>query len=313
MVLAARATGQFGPLTPLIPLGFLATAVRRPRYALLTGIAFAITCFFAASYVNADIGRYFLVPWLFAWTWLAVLGAFVATVVANVATGTRIYWRRHPTPTLPSGRVGRGDRVRRRAGATHAGRCPGPVSGREREPRRSRRRLGRPCPGDHGAQRDHRELVEPLHAAMVCTARRGSTHGREDRRRQDDPRRRTGRHLHGDRGRISGSAPSTSSATTRTRSTRLGRRYELEFVDGGVSARSLTRVLGLQGCRRVTATAAPATDPGTAPRRPGRAPVVLLSGPQRGGQPGRPRRGGPRRPADPRRHVRDHRRQRRLT
>ena len=31
-----------------------ATAIRRPRYALLTGTAVAITCFFAASYVNAD-------------------------------------------------------------------------------------------------------------------------------------------------------------------------------------------------------------------------------------------------------------------
>ena len=37
-------------------------SVRRPRYALLTGIAAVITCFFAASYVNADIGRYYLVP-----------------------------------------------------------------------------------------------------------------------------------------------------------------------------------------------------------------------------------------------------------
>ena len=78
-----RATGQFGPLTPLIPLGFVATVVRRPRYALLTGIAAVITWFFAASYVNADIGRYYLVPWLMAWTWLAILGAFVATVIAN--------------------------------------------------------------------------------------------------------------------------------------------------------------------------------------------------------------------------------------
>ena len=32
-----------------------------------------ITCFFAASYVNADIGRYYLGPVLIAWTWLAIL------------------------------------------------------------------------------------------------------------------------------------------------------------------------------------------------------------------------------------------------
>jgi len=85
--LVTRAVGEFGPLTPLIPLGFLATAVRRPRYALLTGTAAAITCFFAASYVNADIGRYYLVPWLVAWTWLAILGSLVAIAVANLLAG----------------------------------------------------------------------------------------------------------------------------------------------------------------------------------------------------------------------------------
>ena len=47
------------------------------------------------------------------------------------------------------------------------------------------------------------------------------------------------------------------------------------------------------------------------PARP-RAPVVLLSGPQRGGQPRRARRRGARDAADPRRHLRDHRRRRRL-
>jgi len=89
LTLGVRATGQFGPLTPLIPLAFVATIVRRPRYALLTGSAAAITWFFAASYVNADIGRYYLVPWLIAWTWLALLGAFIATVIANAITRSR--------------------------------------------------------------------------------------------------------------------------------------------------------------------------------------------------------------------------------
>jgi hypothetical protein len=89
VAVVTRAAVQFGPLTPLIPLGFLATVVRRPRYALLTGSAAVITCFFASSYVNADIGRYYLVPWLVAWTWLAILGAVVASVVANLVTGGR--------------------------------------------------------------------------------------------------------------------------------------------------------------------------------------------------------------------------------
>ncbi len=80
--LVTRTWTQFGILAPLIPVGFLATAFRRPRYALLTGTAAVITCFFAASYVNADINRYYLVPALMAWTWLAVLAAAVVEVVA---------------------------------------------------------------------------------------------------------------------------------------------------------------------------------------------------------------------------------------
>ena len=73
--LLARTVSQFGILAPLIPIAFVATALRRPRYALLTGSAAAITCFFAASYVNADINRYYLGPALMAWTWLAILAA----------------------------------------------------------------------------------------------------------------------------------------------------------------------------------------------------------------------------------------------
>jgi hypothetical protein len=71
--LVERTVAQFGPLAPLIPVGFVATAVRRRRYALLTGSAALITCFVAASYENADIGRYYLGPVLMAWTWLAIL------------------------------------------------------------------------------------------------------------------------------------------------------------------------------------------------------------------------------------------------
>ncbi len=77
---------QFGPLAPLIPFGLLATAVRRPRYALLTASALALTCFFAASYANADIGRYYLGPGLIAWTWLAIL----AGVAADLVTAARV-------------------------------------------------------------------------------------------------------------------------------------------------------------------------------------------------------------------------------
>ncbi len=86
--LVERTVAQFGPLAPLIPIGLAATVVRRPRYALLTLTALALTCFFAASYENADIGRYYLGPVLIAWTWLAVL-AGVAVELLAVALGER--------------------------------------------------------------------------------------------------------------------------------------------------------------------------------------------------------------------------------
>jgi hypothetical protein len=63
------------------------TAIRRPPYALLTGSALAITCFFNAAYVNADIERYYLGPALIAWTWLAILaGTVIDLVVAGLAS-----------------------------------------------------------------------------------------------------------------------------------------------------------------------------------------------------------------------------------
>jgi len=79
------AWSQFGVLALLIPFGFIATVMRHPRYALLTGSAALITCFFAASYVNADISRYYLGPALMAWTWLAILAAVVVDLLAGLA------------------------------------------------------------------------------------------------------------------------------------------------------------------------------------------------------------------------------------
>jgi Protein of unknown function (DUF2723) len=65
---------QLGPLAVLVPFGYVAAAVRHPRYALLTGVTFLITVWFASSYVNAEIGRYYLGPALMAVTWVAILG-----------------------------------------------------------------------------------------------------------------------------------------------------------------------------------------------------------------------------------------------
>ncbi|MEA2632732.1 MAG: hypothetical protein QOE66_2951 [Chloroflexota bacterium] len=84
--LVGRTAAQFGILAPLIPVAFLVTALRRPRYGLLTGSAVAITCFFSASYVNADINRYYLGPALMAWTWVAILAAAVVEPLRRVAS-----------------------------------------------------------------------------------------------------------------------------------------------------------------------------------------------------------------------------------
>ena len=85
--LARIATDQFGLLVALIPAAFLLTAVRRPRYALLTAAWLVITCWFAVSYTNADIERYYLGPILIVVSWLAVaagvlLGAAAAQLPA---------------------------------------------------------------------------------------------------------------------------------------------------------------------------------------------------------------------------------------
>ena len=87
--LVSLTVSQFGPLAPLIPVGFVAAVLRRPRYALLSGLAVAITCFFAASYVNADINRYYLGPILFAWTWLAILAGMAAEALMVTLTDRR--------------------------------------------------------------------------------------------------------------------------------------------------------------------------------------------------------------------------------
>ena len=137
--LVDRAVAQFGPLAPLIPIGFVATVMRRPRYALLTAIALAVTCFFAASYVNADIGRYYLGPVLIAWTWLADPGR-----------------RRARAADRPPRRAGPGPAARARPGLGRGGRpswsprrcsprpCwPSPPGSRPW----TRARIGRPPPG----------------------------------------------------------------------------------------------------------------------------------------------------------------------
>lgn len=96
-MLLTRTEHEFGFLSLLIPFGFVATAVQRWRYALLTGIALGLTVFFAASYDNAAIERYYLGPILIAWTWLAMLVAGAVRLLTRgraAAPGTPMEWLR---------------------------------------------------------------------------------------------------------------------------------------------------------------------------------------------------------------------------
>ncbi len=85
--IANALSAQFGPLLPLLIVAFAVTAIARPRYALLTAPAAALTVVFAASYVNADIERYYLGPVLIGWTWLAVASAAVLDAVSIPTLG----------------------------------------------------------------------------------------------------------------------------------------------------------------------------------------------------------------------------------
>ncbi len=73
--LVKRTVTEFGWLSALIPLAFVATVIKQRPYAVLSGLALFGTVFFAASYINADISRYYLGPVFIAWTWLAILAA----------------------------------------------------------------------------------------------------------------------------------------------------------------------------------------------------------------------------------------------
>ena len=83
MDLARFAGAQLGVLAWLVPPAFVLTAARFPRYALLSGVATATTCLFAASYTNANIGRYYLGPALFAWSWLAIAAGIIIEAVLS--------------------------------------------------------------------------------------------------------------------------------------------------------------------------------------------------------------------------------------
>lgn len=88
--LVAMAVTQFGPLAALVIAAFVVTAIRRPRYALLSGATLAITCFFNSVYPDGAIDRYYIGPAVIAWTWLAVFGATAVEILTgDDGTGRR--------------------------------------------------------------------------------------------------------------------------------------------------------------------------------------------------------------------------------
>lgn len=93
----AYAGGQLGLLAFAVVPAFVVTIVRVPRYALLSGSAMLVTLWFDMSYLNADIGRYYLGPALWAWTWLGVLAA---SIVDGLVLLARLLWKRRAGPSF---------------------------------------------------------------------------------------------------------------------------------------------------------------------------------------------------------------------
>ncbi|HZM73010.1 MAG TPA: DUF2723 domain-containing protein [Candidatus Polarisedimenticolia bacterium] len=86
--LAELGLRQLGSLAYAVPIAFVVTAARLPRFALLTGSAFLITVLFNAAYSNADLGRYYLGPVLLTWLWIGVLAATVVDRAMAMADRT---------------------------------------------------------------------------------------------------------------------------------------------------------------------------------------------------------------------------------
>jgi hypothetical protein len=87
-------TGWLGPLAVVAAIGLVSSLVRRPRYLLLSGLSALVTCVFAASYANADIERYYLLPLMIAFTW-AGLALADAVALFGWAVGQ---WQRRYAP-----------------------------------------------------------------------------------------------------------------------------------------------------------------------------------------------------------------------
>jgi len=78
---------QLGILAVAVPAAFLLTALRRPRFALLTATWLVVICWFAASYTNAAIDRYYLGPVLIVIAWLGVASGLLVEAIVPGGDG----------------------------------------------------------------------------------------------------------------------------------------------------------------------------------------------------------------------------------
>jgi hypothetical protein len=85
LVISALAA-WLGPLSFVAAAGVGSSLIRRPRFVLLAGVAAVTVCWFSASYANADISRYYLVPLLIAYTFVGV-GLADCVTLASWALG----------------------------------------------------------------------------------------------------------------------------------------------------------------------------------------------------------------------------------
>lgn len=100
--LAKIAGDQLGILAVAVPAAFLLTAMRRPRFAILTGTWLAVICWFAASYTNGAIDRYYLGPALIVIAWLGVAaGLLVEALLPAAGDEEGADWTAGPDPGVP--------------------------------------------------------------------------------------------------------------------------------------------------------------------------------------------------------------------
>jgi hypothetical protein len=102
--LARVAGDQLGILVVAVPAAFVLAAIRRPRFVLLTATWLVVICWFAASYTNAAIDRYYLGPIFIAIAWLGVAaGLLVDALVPGTASNERESRRGGPDPASADG------------------------------------------------------------------------------------------------------------------------------------------------------------------------------------------------------------------